>query len=64
MKGVRVFYDETNKKRFVQVDIDVLIKQRNQLQEYFDVLLMNSRQNESSVSLGAFERRLRKASKK
>ncbi len=64
MKGLRVFLDEASKKRVIQIDMDLVEKDRERVEDYLDVLLIQSRKHEPSVPLEDFERRMKKASKK
>jgi hypothetical protein len=64
MKGVRVLLDEATNKRIIQIDMDLVEKDRERVEDYLDVLLFESRKHEPSVALEDFERRMKKAPKK
>lgn len=60
MKGVTILRDEKSRKRYVQIDMDLIERHREAVEDYLDVLLIESRKNEPTVSLSDFERRLKK----
>ncbi len=64
MKGVRLIHDETLKKRYVQIDLKLIEKDRERVEDYIDVLLIESRKHEPSIPIEDFERRLKKSAKK
>ena len=49
MKGVTFITDETHKKRFVQIDLD---KYGEIWEDFYDVLIAESRKDEPSKPLG------------
>lgn len=61
MKGVTIIQDETSKKRFVQIDLDLITRDREAVEDYLDAILIDSRRLEPAVPLEDFERRLNKA---
>ncbi len=61
MKGISIIHDETRKKRYVQIDMDLIENDRELLEDYLDALLIESRKNEPSIPLEKFEERLKKA---
>ncbi len=61
MKGVTILQDETSKKRYVQIDMDLITKDREAVEDYLDAILIDSRRQEPAVSLEDFEKRLKKA---
>ncbi len=63
MKGVRIIHDETRKKRYVQIDIDLLSKNRGAVEDYLDAMVIESRKHEPSIPLDQFEKRLKNARK-
>ena len=64
MKGVSLIHDETRRKRYVQIDLDLIEKDRERVEDYIDVLLIEARKHEPSIPLEDFERRLKKSVKK
>ena len=64
MKGVTILQDETSKKRYVQIDMDLITKDREAVEDYLDAILIDSRREEPAVSLETFEKRLKKAQAK
>ncbi len=61
MKGVTIIQDETSKKRFVQIDLELIRRDREAVEDYLDAILIDSRRQETAVPLEDFERRLNKA---
>ncbi len=64
MKGITILQDETSKKRFVQIDLDLIKKDREAVEDFLDAILVDSRRDEPSVPLEDFEKRLIKAKAK
>lgn len=64
MKGVTILQDETSKKRYVQIDMDLITSDREAVEDYLDAILIDSRRHETSVPLEDFEDRLNKARSK
>ncbi|MBS1937817.1 MAG: hypothetical protein JSS84_08430 [Bacteroidetes bacterium] len=61
MKGVTILQDETSKKRFVQIDLELITRDREAVEDYLDAILIESRKQEPSIPLEDFEQRLQKA---
>ena len=61
MKGVSILLDERTRKRYVQIDVALIERNREAVEDYLDALLIESRKNEPSVPLADLERRLKKA---
>ena len=59
-----IIQDETSKKRYVQIDMDLIVRDREAVEDYLDAILIDSRREEPSVSLEDFEKRLNKAQSK
>ena len=59
MKGISIIHDETRKKRYIQIDMDLIENDRELLEDYLDALLIESRK--PSIPLEKFEERLKKA---
>ena len=64
MKGVQIIFNETTKKRYVQIDMALIVKNREAVEDYLDVLLIRSREREPSIAVEDFERRFKKAARK
>ena len=63
MKGVRIIHDETRKKRYVQIDLDLISKDREAVDDYLDVLVAESRKNDEMIPWEKAKEMLRKAGK-
>jgi hypothetical protein len=64
MKGVTILRDEKSRKRYVQIDVDLIEKDRAAVDDYLDAILIEARKKEASVPLADFERRLKKSKAK
>lgn len=62
MKGVSILYDERKKKRIVQIDMDVLSKDPEAIEDLIDGLIAQGRRNEPTVSHESLMRSLKKRS--
>lgn len=60
MKGISVILDETKKKRYVQIDMELIGKKRDEIDDYLDLLLIESRRDEPTIPFEEVEKRLRK----
>ncbi len=60
MKGVTILFDEARKKRIVQIDLDVLSKDPEAIEDLLDGLIAEQRRNEPTVSHQALVRSLKK----
>lgn len=60
MKGVTILFDEARKKRIVQIDLDVLSKDPEAIEDLLDGLVAEQRRNEPTVSHEALVRFLKK----
>ena len=49
IKGVKLITDETENKRYVQIDLVTLAKEPEAVEEYLDGLVALSRRNEPSI---------------
>ena len=47
-KGISLLTDETAKKNYVQIDLEMLLKEPEAVEEYLDCLIAESRRNEPS----------------
>lgn len=63
MKGVKVLRDESSKKRFVQIDIDVLDKDREAAEDLLDVIIAENRKDDVMVPWEKAKADLRKSGK-
>lgn len=63
MKGVSVLFDESRKKRVVQIDVDVLDAQREAVEDLLDVLIAENRKNDEMVPWDKAKAILKKAGK-
>ena len=61
VKGVTILQDEMSKKRFVQIDLDLIMRDREAVEDILDAILVDSRRQEPAVPLEDFEQRLNKA---
>lgn len=50
IKGVRLLTDETEGKRYVQIDLVTLAKEPEAVEDYLDGLIAESRKGEPTVS--------------
>lgn len=60
MKGVSILFDERRKKRIVQIDMDVLNKDPEAIEDLLEGLIAEQRRNEPSVSHDSVVRSLKK----
>ncbi|HQW86047.1 MAG TPA: hypothetical protein PLH93_02620 [Flavobacteriales bacterium] len=63
MKGVTVLYDESRKKRLVQIDMEVVVRKREELEEMLDLLVAESRKDDEMVPWEKAKAMLKKAGK-
>lgn len=63
MKGVNYITDEKSRKKAVVIDIKVLEKYDEQLEDLFDAIIAESRRDEPSVSWEELKKRLKKKGK-
>jgi hypothetical protein len=49
MKGVKLITDETENRRYVQIDLATLVSEPEAVEEYLDGLITQARRNEPSV---------------
>ena len=60
LKGVRLVTDETERRRYVQIDLVTLAKEPEAVEDYLDGLIAESRRKEPTVSHDAVVRSLKK----
>ena len=58
-----IIHDETRKKRYVQIDLDLISKDREAVDDYLDVLVAESRKNDEMIPWEKAKEMLRKAGK-
>ena len=64
MKGVTILRDEKSQKRYVKIDVDLIEKDREAIEDYLDAILIEARKKEASVPLADLERRLKRSKAK
>ncbi len=60
MKGISLIHDETKKKRYVQIDLDLIGSKRGEVDDYLDLLLIESRKDEPTVPFEEVEKRIKR----
>jgi len=60
MKGVTILTDEKKRRKIVQVDIKEIARNPDEFEDLIDVLVAESRRNESKVSFEAVKKNLKK----
>ncbi|MCO6482923.1 MAG: hypothetical protein J5I62_09020 [Flavobacteriales bacterium] len=63
MKGITILKDEASKKRYLQIDVATLSKQREHIEDVIDALVAEERAGQPTISLDTLEKKLRKAGK-
>jgi hypothetical protein len=63
MKGVTIFKDERNNKRFLQADIKEIAKRPNEFEDLMDILVAEARKDEKEVGWEEAKKQLRKKGK-
>jgi len=63
MKGVNFVTDSNNNKVAVQIDLKILEKQENQIEDFIDGIIAESRKDEERVSLEEVIKGLKKKGK-
>jgi len=58
MKGVSIIHDETKKKRYLQIDMDLISSKRGEIDDYLDLLLIEERKDEPTVPFEMVEKLL------
>lgn len=64
LKGVKLITDETENRRYVQIDIRTLVKEPEAVDEYLDGLIAKERQDEPTVPHEEVMRAVYKRAKK
>ncbi len=60
MKGVSIILDETNSKRYLQIDMELISSKRGELDDYLDLLLIEERKDEPTVPFEVVEQRIKR----
>ena len=60
LKGIRVLTDETEGKRYVQIDLVTLASEPEAVEDYLDGLIAEARRHEPTVSHDTVMRSLKK----
>ena len=63
MKGVTIIKDETNNKRFVQIDLEELEQHQGKIEELLDIVIAESRQDDEEVSWADLKLQLKETGK-
>ncbi len=63
-KGISLLTDETAKKKYVQIDLEMLLKEPEAVEVYLDGLIAESRRNEHSEDHDAIVRKIKGARRK
>jgi hypothetical protein len=50
MEAVTILKNEANNHRLIQIDLDVLVNNEEQLEDLYDIIAVELRKNEESVS--------------
>jgi hypothetical protein len=50
MEAVTILKNEANNHRLMQIDLDVLVNNEEQLEDVYDIIAVELRKNEESVS--------------
>jgi len=50
LKGVRLLTDETEQRRYVQIDLVTLVNEPEAVEDYLDGLIAESRRSEPTIS--------------
>lgn len=63
MKGVSVLYDETRKKRIVQIDMEIIERKPDELADALSLIVAESRKNDEMIPWEKAKSMLKKAGK-
>jgi hypothetical protein len=58
MKGVSIIYNETKKKRYLQIELELISSKRGEVDDLLDRLLIEARKDEPTVPFEVVEKRL------
>ncbi len=60
MKGVTFLADETNKKRFLQIDVKEIAKNPEKFGDLLDIVIAEARKDEPKISWETAKKKLKK----
>ena len=60
MKGVTILKDEKTSKRILQIEMEVLEKHQEEIEDLIDGLIAESRKGEPTISLSMVKKELKK----
>ena len=63
MKGLTILNDEKRNKKIAQIDIDLIEKYDDSIQDLFDVIIAVSRKHDKKIPLAEVKRKLQSAGK-
>ncbi len=63
MKGISIIHDQTNDKKYVQIDLEKLEEYQSALEDLFDAIIAESRKNDETISLEELKVRLQLSDK-
>jgi hypothetical protein len=58
MKGISIIHDETKKKRYLQIDMELIGSKRGAIYDFLDLLLIAARKDEPTVPFEVIEKRI------
>ena len=64
MKGINILYDAKGRKQQIQIDVTLLQKNPEAVEEIMDVIICEGRRNEPAISLAHLKKKLDKAAGK
>ena len=64
MKGINILYDAKGRKQQIQIDVTLLQKNPEAVEEIMDVIICEGRRNEPAISLADLKKKLDKAAGK
>ncbi len=63
MKGISFITDEKNKKTAIVIDLKTMESKNEEVHEYLDVLIAESRKNEPTINWETAKKQLKKSGK-
>lgn len=63
MKGVSILYDQSHDRRLIQIDLSEVDREHEVIEDLFDLIIAESRDDEGSISLEEMTRILKEAGK-
>ena len=64
MKGISILYDAKGRKRQLQIDIALIEKNPELVEDILDVIVCEARRNEPAISFAELQRRMAKPRKR